>query len=839
METRSKAMTALRAVLSLMLLLVLGPISPATGGQSDPAACVIGIERAREFLAGRAEDRGLQAVLAHRLAVCGANVEALVWYESIVRGSPADLQAWYGLGEAEARAGMFRRAQRAFGRVLELDPNNAGGELGLARADTKLGDWNDALRLYNTVLAQAPGNLDAKEGKAFLLYWTGRLPEARALFAEIVHTSPRDRESREALDSIIRGMDHSRWAAMRPPMNAPVQAWLGYETSYLADHPSDPAALSRLATAEARLRLYARAIHADQTALKAEPNDAEARQQMAVVLAWSHQYAAAIRVDRDLLRNHPGNRAALAHLAQTDSWAGNWKDALAASEALLAAKPGSVEARLNIARAEIRLRNPRAADATLGAILHQHPNNRKAHLARAQLELKGGHLAAALGDYNAVLAKDFTDPDACYGAARIYFYLNQPQRAEPLAIRAASERPGDVDYLLLESRIELALDHWRSARAALRRASVLAPSSAEVLKVKDQMRPRRRVTIETTSSYARETATQDPFTSASGRYSPGRNVEDLNTYGSSIRTGFSFLPRSSSYVLLASTPSNSPVGGIKGTVAPAEALYGQTTRLSKFLTLRGGIGIARLGPGELPTGVLPYNPVQAVPARALAAVGYVGYSIMPSSALSFDFSTSRAVNADTPVSVRLGVMETRARAEIDYAIDARTHVAASFDHIVDSSPNFYDTYYPFGVAIFRNGRDVGNEGRLRFDHNLIQDERFSLDAGYSGLAFGFRSRYPGTWMGFFNPRFYQRHFATIRVEERLFGRLRLGFRGGAGMQQVEESAPFTRAFRLSPSLGVRVSRRLGFTLGYTHYDFSQALGTVQGDALSVETRWIF
>lgn len=821
-------------------LLAVAIARPSAAAQAESQfRCMAKIEQSREALARRAGDSALEIGLARRLAGCGDNIEAAAWYRSIVRADPGDMAAWYALGAAEAWSGRWAASARAFSRMLAIAPGNAGADLGLAHADARIGQWDAALVLYEQVLAKTPGNHDALEGKAFLLYWSGRWAEARALFAGLCRANPADHEGCGALASVTRAMDAARWTAWRPRSNAPAQAWMGYEISYLADHPSDEAALRRLAAAEAQLGLYQRAVRDDQRALRLAPKDSEAQQHMARVLAWSRQYPAAIEADDELLRSHPEDRQALEHLAQTDLWAGRLTGALAANQALLGRDPGSTAEELRIARLEWRLKGEEAASKMLSDLLHQQPSDRAARLDRAQIEMHEGRLPEALIDYNAVLDDNFADSDACFGAARIYFYLGEPERAEPLALRAARERPGNADFLTLAARIELALHHRKQARALIRSASRLAPSSDGVRELEGRMRSEPRVTVETQSSYAREIAVQNPLAETRGAYLPARTIEDLNSYGSSVRTSFSFLPQSNSYVLLAASPSNSPFGGIQGTVAPAELMYGQTTRLASWATLRGGFGIARLGPGELPTHNPPTDPVQAISTRGLTGVGYAGYSLFPTRAFGFDLTASRQINAATPVSVRLGAIETRLSARLHYALNQRTHVRASFDHIVDAAPLFYDADDPGPLALFVHGRDVGNEGRIVFDRSLIQTERFSLDAGYAGLAFGFKGADRGTWMGFFNPIFYQQQFATIRLSDKLFGPVGFTFDGGAGVQRIGSGEPFTRGSKIHPALSLRLTRTFGLTVGYTHYDFSQALGAVRGNAVELTTNWSF
>ncbi|MGH9397450.1 MAG: tetratricopeptide repeat protein [Terriglobia bacterium] len=801
-------------------------------------ACMVKVERAREALGASPHDSDLELALARQLAHCGQDMEASVWYRQVLLVKPRDVAVSYEMGETQARSGETADAARAFAKILELDPGNAGAELGLAHAQAILGHWDPALGLYNKILVQLPENYDALQGKAFILYWTRHFAASQALFQKLRRLNPDDDENQNALASIALAIDQSRWAALRPPAGSPPQAWMGFEISYLADHPGNRAALERLARAEARLGVYNNAIRNDQHALRVTPGDAVAQEHMASVLAWNHQFAASIEASNELLRSDPLNRAALENLAQVYLWSGRLQEALGAEERLLALDPDNAGDQLAAARLELRLKHGKAARQTLTDLLHQRPENRWARIERAQLDINQGNLSGALHDYNAVLALDFRDADASYGAARIYYYLGQPDRAYPFAARVVEERPKDFDALLLCARIERARHHARHARALLARASRLNPSNSEISEMKTRIQSERRVTVHTSSTYAREQAFSKDFTTPAGYFSPGRTVEDLNTYGSSIKTGFSFLPRSDSYVLVASMPSNSPVGGIQGAVAPSELLYGQTTRLSKFIDLRGGFGGVRMGPGALFAVTSPALPV-AMP--SITPVGYAGLSLFPTRRLSVSFSAARRAITYTPTSVRFGVTETRIEAGFIYALDSRTRVTATFDHDIVSSPVYGQADLMRGgmVVLKRNGRDEGNTGSVVFDRNLIRSSRLSLDAGYSDLVFGYTGKRRGVFMGFFNPTFYQQHMLTSRASGLLWGPFRYAFTADVGLQQATEGAPFTRAVEIGPALTVRASRSLSITAGYFHYNFAQSLGSVRGNAVQLATDWTF
>ncbi|HEV2417875.1 MAG TPA: tetratricopeptide repeat protein [Terriglobia bacterium] len=705
-------------------------------------------------------------------------------------------------------------------------------EFSLARADIKLGQYDDALAAYNQMLAQSPANYDALQGKAFIFYWTHQLAASQAIFQRLALLNPRDPENQKALKSIARAMDEEHWTALRPAPGAPPRDWLEYYTRDLAAHPQDSAAAEGLARIEAQLGMYGSAIRAGQRALRLNPSSITAQLDLARALAWNRQFAASVEVYNQLLRKQPQNREALEGLESVLEWSGRYKDALAVDRRLLALDPANADGLLAAARLELAMKDDRAAETSLASLLSRHPDDRWALLQMAQLQARQGRLRESLRYDDAVLAAHFDAPDALYGEARIYYFLSDPARAAPLAARAVAARPNDFDAIMLQARIERALRHPRQALALAQRAARIDPASSEAAALKTAILNDHRVTVHTTSTYARELAFQNASLYGVRYASPGLVIEDLDTYSSAIRTSFSFLPRSDSYVLLAATPSNTPFGPLHGAVAPAELMYGQSTRVSKLLTLRGGLGGVRMGPGE---------PYYGFATRSLAPVGYIGASLFLTSKLSLDFSASRAAITYTPASTRFGALETRIEGGMNLQFDSRTWLRASYFHSRDSSSVFIEPDLQEGgvPVLAMNGRDHGDGGTATFTRNLIHVERFSFDAGYSGDAFGYAGGKKGVYLGFFNPAFYQSHFLTTRAQGTLWGPLQYTLVGDVGVQQAAEGAPFTRAFRAGPALSLRVSRALSITAGYLHYNFAQSFGNVQGNAVDLETDWRF
>lgn len=834
--------TAFQAALRIPGILIALPCMlaarPSVGRSTASRDCREKIENARVANESSPREPHLELQLARALSSCSKPAAAVPWYRDYLRAEPRQAGVWYELGEVLSQAHRPGEAAQAFRRMLEIAPGNADGELGLAQALAAADSNGLALKLYDKVLAAHPANYDALQGKGLILYRTRQFQEAAAIFRELVKTDPKDQENQEILGSIVRAQEAERWQKLNPPPGSPPEAIVGYSLSYLADHPQDRATLKVLAMAEARLKNYPAAIGAEKYALRLNPQDREAQGQLALILSWDHQYGASIEVYEEMLEKSPEDQEALKNLARVYAWSKNWQEALRTEEKLLTLDPQNDEVQLSIARIEIRFKDHESAQKNLAAILSRHPQEHEARLDLARLELRDGQLHKALEDFSYLFGSNFQDPDALYGAARIYYYLGNPDRARPLAEALVRLRPTDFEALMLLARIERAEGDQKPALKLLHRAARLRPGNPAVAGLRAQMHRSGAVILHTSASYAREVSFRGPFVSERGFEMPGRDLEDLNSYSGEAKISFKWLPRSLSYVLLAAMPSNSPMGGIQGAVAPAEFLYGQTTQVSRSLTLRGGIGLARMGPGELFGLTGESQPLETL---GITPVGYFGYSFSPNRKLRLSLTVSRTAIAYTPTSVRFGARQTRIEAGVRYAFNSRTSLSAILYHDRDFSALYDHVRLDLGgeTVLERNGRDNGNGGTLAFTRNLIRGERFALDAGYSGLAFGYAGERRGVFMGFFNPAFYQQHLATSHVYGQLCGPVGYDFIADIGVQQSEEAAPFTRAFRVGPRLSFRLSPRVMLTLGYLHYDFAQSLGSIKGNAVSLSTDWRF
>jgi tetratricopeptide (TPR) repeat protein len=716
--------------------------------------------------------------------------------------------------------------------TVELDPGHSGGELRQAHALASHGCYLAALQLYENLLRHNPADYDALQGKAFALIWTHRDAEARPIFRRLCTINPHDKANNNGLAVIARNADAQYWAAVRPPAGAPPEALLAYSISFLSDHPGNPAALRELVAAAGRLKDYPAAIRLGWRALQNNPNNHDIQAELARILSWDHQYNAAITLYQKLLRESPDDREMLEALARVYAWSGRLSDSLQVEKKLVADKPSNPQYRLELARLELRLHRNGSARKCLSTLLRMHPLNRDARLELARLDMKEAKLQEASTEFRTLLGHNFQDPDALYGAARIDYYKGDLRRALPLATNLVSERPKDSDALLLLARIERALHQRKAALALLDRASQLNPRNQELESLRKTIHEESSVSVHTSASYAREVAIAGPLPTSYGSSLPSRTVEDLNMYGASTRVNFAFLPESSSYFLTAFTPSNSPLGGIQGAVAPAEFLYGQSTQVLSNLTVRGGFGVVRMGPGEF---FATSGPVTSL---AISPVGYMGATLLLNPKLSFDFTASQTPITYTPTSTRFGARQKRIDAALNYKLDPRTRLRIKFFRDRDLS-SLYDQTRGRAVLLERNGYDRGTGGQWMLTRNLIRSQWFSCDAGYAGMAFSYAGQNQGVFMGFFNPAFYQQHLITSRFYGQFWGPVQYTLTADAGIQQTDAGGPLALAQEVGPGVTVHMSRPLSVTVGYLHYNFAQSLGSLRGNVVQFSTDYHF
>jgi len=592
-----------------------------------------------------------------------------------------------------------------------------------------------------------------------------------------------------------------------------------------ASNPKDLVALEGMAILESRRGEYTSAIADFQRALEIAPDDRDAEVGLARSLAWSGQYDTALESFQHILKKRPDDTDALEGLGLAYAWSGRALSALPIFQSLAKSYPADSDYAVELARVETHLQRYSAARETLHAVVARDPRNRDAVIQLAYLDLYEGRPADALQRFNRIIAENPTDAEALLGNARIAYYRGDLEYARNLTAKLVADDPRDVSAILLLAHLERALHRTRQAEALLVRAEALDPENQEAREMAGSLRSESGITLHTSASFAREIGSGDS--------------EDLRTFGYETTWGFPALPRSESFVTLNYLPSNSPSGAIQGAAGPSQILYRQTTYVTPRLTLRGGTGFARFGPGELAS--IPSEP-QPISTASKRAIGFGEASYALRKNITVNVSAARSAPDYTPTAVRLGVAEDRVAAGLQYRVRSRTelhlegfltdNLTIPYDHVVVANGLTQ-------AVLHEADHNRARGGSITFNRNLFRKHGTAFDLGYSGLVYGFEGGPQKPFLGFFNPDFYQRHYLTPHLYGKLHGPLGYDFLAGMGVQQVESGTSPTPAVLINPALTLRASSRLTLTLGYTHYDSSQALGTLQGNAIRLATDWKF
>ncbi|TAM78810.1 MAG: tetratricopeptide repeat protein [Acidobacteria bacterium] len=503
--------------------------------------------------------------------------------------------------------------------------------------------------------------------------------------------------------------------------------------------------------------------------------------------------------------------------------------------------PKDRQALKGLAYQESQLDQRQAAIQDYRHVLEIYPDDRDSMLELARLLSLDRQYAAAFREYDLLLKQNPQDATAMLGKARTFFYQGKLQEAYSAATQAVEKQPNDFPAVFLMASIEHAQHHRRKTLRLLDQAEKLSPGNAQVASLRSRVLTETRVTLTTTAAYTREIG---PPSQSNGRN--GLPNEDLRMYTYGTTIAMDLLPATTSNISFTSLPSDSPPGplrdsngnqiptGITGATAPYNFLYWQSTRFSRWLSVRSGAGLTRFGPG----GPVPIpgqsNLIKGATERP---VGLAGISFALNKKLSLDLDATKSAITYTPLSTRLGVIEDRLEGGINFFFNPRTELRAAYWYGRYSTEDYLHTVAVNGIAqgTVLPDRDHGHGGLFILNRQVLHSSGFSLDLGYEGLVYGFARQ--KVFLGFFNPGFYQRHELVPRIYGPLWGPLGYDLSGGVGIQQTGREGAVTNAWKVSPNLSLRVSRQLSLIFGYTHYNTAQILGPLRGNEVRVGTKW--
>jgi tetratricopeptide (TPR) repeat protein len=810
---------------------------------ADKQPCSQSIDFGRKAMEASNGAPSVRLALARSLRLCGKYPEAVSYYRQYLELQPGSDGVLYELGDTLRQARRFPESLQVFRKVVQSDPANTDAQVGAGQSLAATGQYGEALAHFNQVLEKNPGYYDALQGKAYVLFWKDDYAGAKAVFEELEKKNPADKQNPKALQEITRAENAAHWKAVRPASDAPPQSWIDFYRKRLESYPNDREALKGLAYQESQLNQRQAAIQDYRHVLEIYPDDRDSKLELARLLSLDRQYAAAIDLYLQVLQQDPEDTSVQASLARVYVWSGQTREALEIYAHLLNKDPSNTNYLLAAGQMEMQLKDYNAAREKLTSLLAADPANRNARLELARLNAYQSKYGEALQDYTLLLKQNPQDPEALLGKARICFYQGNLPDAQNAATQAVEKQPNDFSSVFLLASIEHAQHHRRKTLRLLNQAEKLSPSDAQVASLRKRVLAETRVTLTTTAAYTREIG---PPNQSSGR--TGLPNEDLRMYTYGTTISMNLFPATTSYISFTSAPSDSPPGplrdsngnqiptGITGATAPYNFLYRQSTRFGRWLTVRGGAGFTRFGPGQLVP--IPGQP-DLIKGAAHRPVGLAGVSFGLTKKLSLDLDATKSAITYTPVSTRLGVIEALLQGRINFYFNPRTELHLAYWYGRYTSEDYSHTVVLNGASqsVVLADQDQGRGGSIIFNRQVLHSSGFSLDLGYEGLIFGFAGQGQNVFLGFFNPSFYQRHELVPRIYGSLWGPLGYDVSGGIGIQQTGRGAAVTNAWRVSPNLSVRVDRHFSLIFGYTHYNTAQILGPLRGNEVRFGTKW--
>lgn len=161
---------------------------------------VLTLRRLELAIRERPEDAELRMSYGRELAAAEREEAALTQLRRAAELSPESPWPFLELGIALRRRGRDAEGLAQLEHAHALDRENLEVSLALADAYRDAGRWAEAGALYAGAAARQQFNLRARHHHALMLYATGRLEEARAELAEVIH------QARDKGDLIEEGL---------------------------------------------------------------------------------------------------------------------------------------------------------------------------------------------------------------------------------------------------------------------------------------------------------------------------------------------------------------------------------------------------------------------------------------------------------------------------------------------------------------------------------------------------------------------------------------------------------------------------------------------------------
>ena len=231
---------------------------------------------------------------------------AIAEYKEAIKANPKFYEAYYNLGVAGAKKGLYEEAILCYQKALKLHENYPQANNNYGNALRELGRMEEAKPHYLKAIEQDPGFAEPYSNLGNILQEEGDISAAIAYFQKAIRINPDYAEAQ------------CNWGNALAQQNRMEEAITHYKEC-LRIQPDYTPALNNLGSALIELNRLPEAGEAFAAALRIKPDMLEASRNLAYVYVHTGRPAEALAIYYDLLRAMPGEQGLRDEIARLEA----------------------------------------------------------------------------------------------------------------------------------------------------------------------------------------------------------------------------------------------------------------------------------------------------------------------------------------------------------------------------------------------------------------------------------------------------------------------------------------------------------------------------------------
>lgn len=386
-------------------------------------------------------------------------------FKRAVAADPKSVQAKLSLGNFYWSTGRLEEAEAVIKDAVTLDPANTLANRALAILYLGSGRLAQAEAPLK-VVAEHSNEYAAKIFLADYYMRQRRLPEAKALYEQVVATSPEGTPAAKLRLASLGLLSQDRPEAYR------------LINEIIAKNAKQVEALTARAQLEFSDGKMTEALADARSAVAAGPESPLAHYVLGNILKSQYQLEEAEAAFKDSVRTSQGFAPANVELAKLALDAGRYDDAGRYAQAAIDRAPAYAEAYLVLARAQIATGKGTAAEQPLRQIAAKFPDSPGVQAELGRLLLSKSDLTGAAAAYSKALAKEPLQVVALEGMVAVEVQQKRLAAARARLDAAVKAAPKNSDLQLMAARLyKISFTDAAASEAAVRRAIDADPNN--------------------------------------------------------------------------------------------------------------------------------------------------------------------------------------------------------------------------------------------------------------------------------------------------------------------------------------------------------------------------